>query len=335
MKKYFIALVLFAVTPSIAFASWWNPLSWNWTDFFNSPAPVVVEIPVATSTPVQTPIENSTTTATTSIPVVIATSTPTTTPVITKKIAVKVAVVVKPATTPIVVSTPVPPPVVQVQSTVATTTPVVPITPFVITSPSAGSLWQENTNQSVVWTPYVGKESDLITYQIIIGNTATNISQQVFDNVLDRIINTQTSASFPATQLLEEFSTKSGIPENQINTDFYVQVNAVNPYISSDGILASTPRIPITIPITPTVTVTASTTTVSSKSASAIVSWTSANATSCSLNISPLPTSEALIGTTTTEGSLSTGTLTTPTTYTITCVNGTSTSAIGDVKVGI
>jgi len=335
MKKYFlITLVALTFAPSVSFASWWNPLSWNWTDLFNTPPQTILQNPVATTSTIQTPTDNSTTTATTSIQIVVATSTPTTTPIITKKIVKKVSLPVQ-AVVPIAATTPVVP-VKTLQPPVATATPImVPVPPFVITSPSANSVWEENTNLGVVWTPYLGKESDLITYQIIIGNTATNISQQIFDNVLDEIVKTDTSASFPATQLLEEFSSKSGLPENQINTNFYIQVNAINPYITSGAILASTPQIPITIPITPTVTVTASTATTSSKSASAIVSWTSTGATSCSLNISPLPASEALIGTTTTEGSLSTGTLTTPTTYTVTCVNGTTTAAIGDVKVGI
>ena len=105
MKKYFIAVAFFAVTPSIAFASWWNPLSWNWTNLFSSPTPLVVQVPVATTTPVQTPIENSTTTATTSIPVTTIIST-TTTPVVTKNPVKKVSVSAQ-NTPPVVVTAPV------------------------------------------------------------------------------------------------------------------------------------------------------------------------------------------------------------------------------------
>ena len=38
MKKYLLVLFIAVfIIPSIAFASWWNPFSWNWGNFFNSP----------------------------------------------------------------------------------------------------------------------------------------------------------------------------------------------------------------------------------------------------------------------------------------------------------
>jgi hypothetical protein len=61
MKKYLITLLLLAlITPSVAFASWWNPFSWK---IFNREAEVKIEElePVITlpSTPVNTPPEQT------------------------------------------------------------------------------------------------------------------------------------------------------------------------------------------------------------------------------------------------------------------------------------
>jgi len=316
MKKYFVAVVLFAVTPSIAFASWWNPLSWNWRDLFSTPLSTVVQIPVATTSPIQTTAE-STTTATTTISV-IATSTEIITPVVIKKIVTKVSVPVQPTVAPTVVATPVV--TAQPQPTVATTTPVaVPVAPFVVTSPQGNLLWNTNANETISWSPYLGG-SYFDHYEVIIGNTVANVGSQLPDTSIE-VSDDQTSVIIPTSNFLAEFSAKSNIPENQINNNFYIQVNAIR-FLLSNTPVASTQEVSFGLPLIPTVNVTASTTILSSKSSSAIVSWTSTNATSCSLDISPLPSSETMIGTTTTSGSLSTGALGVKTTYTVTCVNG-------------
>ena len=65
----FSALTIAVFAPSVAFASWWNPLSWSWTSLFSTrgavPQQVVPHQPVtvstvATSTPVaKIPVSNT------------------------------------------------------------------------------------------------------------------------------------------------------------------------------------------------------------------------------------------------------------------------------------
>ena len=80
MKKYLpiIATLLFIV-PSVAFASWWNPISWNWSALFNSPSSLQVQTQVQTVGTTTSPTAPSSTStsviATTSINIA-ATSTP-------------------------------------------------------------------------------------------------------------------------------------------------------------------------------------------------------------------------------------------------------------------
>jgi len=143
MKKYFIALVLFAVTPSIAFASWWNPLSWNWTDFFNTSTPTIVQSTTTLTIQARTIIQNSSTTTNVSV-----VSTPTTTPIVPKKIIKKVSVPVQSNVTPDVVTTAVvsaPVPQTVVQPTIATTN--TQTTPTPQTATSTAETWAQQSAQ--------------------------------------------------------------------------------------------------------------------------------------------------------------------------------------------
>lgn len=58
MKKYLLSLLLIVfIIPSIAFASWWNPFSWNWKALFNSsPQNQTQNSNVATDTQNVTPV---------------------------------------------------------------------------------------------------------------------------------------------------------------------------------------------------------------------------------------------------------------------------------------
>jgi hypothetical protein len=80
MKKYLpIVATLLLIIPSVAFASWWNPISWNWSALFNSPSSLQVQTQVQTVSTTTLPTTSSSTQtsviATTSINIV-ATSTP-------------------------------------------------------------------------------------------------------------------------------------------------------------------------------------------------------------------------------------------------------------------
>jgi hypothetical protein len=51
MKKYLLVLFLVAsIVPSIAFASWYNPFSWNWGALFSSPVQTKIQNPNSTTT---------------------------------------------------------------------------------------------------------------------------------------------------------------------------------------------------------------------------------------------------------------------------------------------
>ena len=59
MKKYIVSMfILTLVIPSIAFASWWNPFSWNWKALFNSPVKNETQV----ISPVISPVVNTETT---------------------------------------------------------------------------------------------------------------------------------------------------------------------------------------------------------------------------------------------------------------------------------
>ena len=71
MKKYILIVAALSIVPSIAFASWWNPLTWNIFSSHQPNPPVQV---ISTTTPLnQTFTDNSTTTATTTISVATTT----------------------------------------------------------------------------------------------------------------------------------------------------------------------------------------------------------------------------------------------------------------------
>jgi|GEM_PF-4618555 len=71
MKKYLLLAVALSVVPSVAFASWWNPFTWN---IFSSYQPNSQIQIISTTTPSdQTFIDNATTTATTTISTATAT----------------------------------------------------------------------------------------------------------------------------------------------------------------------------------------------------------------------------------------------------------------------
>jgi hypothetical protein len=77
MKKYFIFVAILALTPSIAFAAWWNPLSWSIFSFLSSTPPQ--SLLGTTTESDQAPIVINTSTTS------ITASTSTDLPVITKK----------------------------------------------------------------------------------------------------------------------------------------------------------------------------------------------------------------------------------------------------------
>lgn len=60
MKKYLLVLLLIVfVAPSVAFASWWNPFSWNWKALFTSP--VKEEVQIEKQAPEIKPVDKPTT----------------------------------------------------------------------------------------------------------------------------------------------------------------------------------------------------------------------------------------------------------------------------------
>jgi len=111
MKKYILIVVALSIVPSVAFASWWNPFTWN---IFSSHQPNPQVQVISTTKPLDhTLTDNSTSTATTTISIattteviVVATSTP--------PVNVPVKKVVKKVTSPVRITTP----PVQVQTSV-------------------------------------------------------------------------------------------------------------------------------------------------------------------------------------------------------------------------
>ena len=98
MKKYLLVIATISIVPSIAFASWWNPFTWN---IFSSHQTISQVQIVGTTTPSnQIVIDNSTTTATTAIS--IATTTEVT---VTATSTPKIDIPVKKVTPPVVVKT--------------------------------------------------------------------------------------------------------------------------------------------------------------------------------------------------------------------------------------
>lgn len=94
MKKYLLVIATLSIVPSVAFASWWNPLTWN---IFSSHQPnSSIQIISTTTLPDQTLTDNSTTTAVT-IPaattteVIVATTSTTRINILTKKVTTSVA----------------------------------------------------------------------------------------------------------------------------------------------------------------------------------------------------------------------------------------------------
>lgn len=245
--------------------------------------------------------------------------------------------------------------VAPVQSPVSATTSNVPSTstiaqsvPFVITSPvayAANSIWKENTKQTISWTPYAAHSVvDYIDYyQIVMGNTIADVSQQVPDSiiVLPASYN-QTSITFTIPKLLEEFNSKSGILPSEINNSFYVKVNAIRGYGGKATVVVSTPNFPFTIAtivnMTSDVTPSPNTMTTIPYNGSITINWTSPNATSCN---TPLSVSSAngifpvnIAGNIPTSGLTSAVNLTQNTTFSITCTGpGGETSASYTVNV--
>jgi hypothetical protein len=102
MKKYLpVATVLLLIIPSVVFASWWNPISWNWSVLFNSPSTLQVQT-VSTTTLSST---STSVIATTSINIVATSTPPASQPV--KKVVPKVSPI--PAVTSLTPSTSVTP----------------------------------------------------------------------------------------------------------------------------------------------------------------------------------------------------------------------------------
>jgi len=119
-KVFTLILLLTAFTPSVTFAAWWNPLSWNWTNFFNTSTQTTVQS--TTTSTIQTPTITENSSTTTAVSVV---STPTTTPIVLKKTTKKVSIPIQSNVTQNVVMTSVvsaPIPQTAVQPTIATTT---------------------------------------------------------------------------------------------------------------------------------------------------------------------------------------------------------------------
>src|ERR1035437_10190450 len=110
MKKYLLIIVALSIVPSVTFASWWNPLTWNIFSLHQTnPQAQIIN---ATTSSDQTITDIATTTATTTISiatttevVVATTSTP--------KIKIPAKKVVKKFTPP--AKTPTPPVEVQIQ----------------------------------------------------------------------------------------------------------------------------------------------------------------------------------------------------------------------------
>lgn len=98
MKKYLPALVLTALfIPAVAFASWWNPFTWNiFSSYQSNPQLQIIN---TTTLPVQTLANNSTTTATTTIPTAITTEVVVAT-TSTSKINIPIKKVTPPVKTP-------------------------------------------------------------------------------------------------------------------------------------------------------------------------------------------------------------------------------------------
>ncbi len=96
--KYIVstALIAFVLAPSVAFASWWNPLSWSWTSFLSGKSPAVQQVPPPSQTP-----PTSTNLNTPSAGVVAPTATPISVKNTTEKLAplsnAKIIAKVKPA----------------------------------------------------------------------------------------------------------------------------------------------------------------------------------------------------------------------------------------------
>ena len=93
MKKYLIIIATLSLIPSVAFAAWWNPLSWGIFSFLQ-PNPQVQIISTTTASD-QTPVDDS---ATTSIPIIPTTAVETPTapvsnpPKTVKKVSTPVAI---------------------------------------------------------------------------------------------------------------------------------------------------------------------------------------------------------------------------------------------------
>ena len=107
MKKHLLIVAILSIIPSVAFASWWNPLTWN---IFSPHQPSPQVQIISTTTPLdQVLTNNSTTTATTTISIATtteATVATTSTPKINISIK-KVTPPIKTPTPPVQVQTPV------------------------------------------------------------------------------------------------------------------------------------------------------------------------------------------------------------------------------------
>lgn len=131
MKKYIATLFLIAlIAPSITFASWWNPLTWNWKNIFTkqeSPAIVVaqpnkVELPQVAS------------------------------PTILQKVNEPIAISTAPAFTTTQTSTPPKIPSTVITKEVPTHTPIIKTEPSVtLISPNGGESFKAGDNILVKW----------------------------------------------------------------------------------------------------------------------------------------------------------------------------------------
>jgi hypothetical protein len=330
-KFFLFSFILFAITPSLALASWWNPLSWNWPALFNDSQQTKAQIEQISN-------NNSTTTISITSPTSVTTSTPAAVSVIPKKNINKVSTSTQkpnilPTTTTSITSIQIMATTTSIAASTGTTTQT---SPFVITFPvtyAANSVWKEGVDRTIRWTPYIDP-GYLDYYQIVMSNTVADLSRQVYGAVIYVPSPSQTWMTFTVPRLLEEFSAKSGIPENVLNDNFYIKVNATRGYGKDATVVASTPILPFTIativninanPVTVPYT---GATPVSSVSygKSATINWTSPNATACS--ISPGNWTGTI------SGSMSTGRLTKATTYIITCT-GTGGVTSSSYTVGI
>jgi hypothetical protein len=178
MKKYILTVAVLSIVPSIAFASWWNPLTWN---IFSSHQPnPPVQIISTTTPPDQIPTDNSTTTAPATISMATtteATVATTSTPQINipiKGIVKKIAPSIKTPIPPVQVQTPV---VSNPYDSKSTTCPLgYTCTPGLVGT-SAISLWSTPSNVTV----YVGQSYDVAAYKVQAGPSYTAIQNLSLD----------------------------------------------------------------------------------------------------------------------------------------------------------